>query len=379
MDIVCFSHLRWNFVYQRPQHLLSRFINHFRVFFIEEPLFDADQQEFLDNTISKEGVWIIVPHLQKDLSEEKQHRVIERLLNDFFSYVQLTPYILWYYTPMAVPLALRLPPSLVIYDCMDELSAFKNAPPMLKEREKELLKKADLVFTGGFSLYKAKKNLHKYIYAFPSSIDKKHFGKARTDLPEPEDQASIPHPRIGFFGVVDERMNLELLDNIARQKPDWHFVIIGPTVKIDPATLPAHNNIHYLGSKDYSELPFYLSGWDIAMLPFAINDSTKYISPTKTPEYLAGGVPVISTPVADVVDPYGVNGLVYIANDTDEFICGIEEELVMLDKATWLMAVDTFLENNSWDLTVEKMMYLINTRLEFNQQAKSITQENEYV
>jgi glycosyltransferase involved in cell wall biosynthesis len=189
----------------------------------------------------------------------------------------------------------------------------------------------------------------------------------------------IPNPRIGFFGVIDERMDLDLLQTISAEKPDWQFILIGPVVKIDPSTLPMAPNIHYLGGKSYEELPTYLAGWDVAMMPFAINDSTRFISPTKTPEYLAGGKPVVSTPIRDVVSPYGEKGLVYIANTASEFIKGIEQELTMENKQGWLKAVDTFLETNSWDNTVERMLYHINTKIEAKQQNNLIQKENEYV
>jgi glycosyltransferase involved in cell wall biosynthesis len=378
MDIICFSHLRWNFVYQRPQHLFRRLAKHFRVFFVEEPLFDADNA-FLDNTLSTEGVWIIVPHLPAGTPQEEAYGLQQKLLQDFFRYFTITNYIFWYYTPMALPLAAPFTPQLVIYDCMDELSAFKNAPESLKQNEAGLFAQADLVFTGGHSLYEAKKTKHPAVYAFPSSIDKNHFGKARSIALDPADQFAIPHPRIGFFGVIDERMDTGLLDSVAQQRPDWHFILIGPTVKIDPATLPAHPNIHYPGSKSYQELPSYLAGWDVAMMPFALNESTRYISPTKTPEYLAGGKPVVSTPIRDVVNPYGENGLVYIAGNPEEFIQAIEKALAIKDPAAWLKAVDVFLDKGSWDGTCEKMMYHINTKLEAKQNDNPIQKETVYV
>jgi glycosyltransferase involved in cell wall biosynthesis len=378
MDIICYSHLRWNFVYQRPQHLLRRFARQFRVFFVEEPIYDAENP-FLDNNLSREGVWIVVPHLKPGTDEIEASRIQEKLLHEFFDYFRVSRYIFWYYTPMALSISQSFSPLLIIYDCMDELSAFKNAPMRLKEQESALMEKADLVFTGGFSLYEAKKDLHPCIYPFPSSIDKKHFSKSRNIVVEPADQYLIPNPRIGFFGVIDERMDLDLLQNISAEKPDWQFIIIGPVVKIDPSTLPTGPNIHYLGGKSYEELPTYLAGWDVAMMPFAINDSTRFISPTKTPEYLAGGKPVVSTPIRDVVSPYGEKGLVYIANTAQEFIKGIEQELTMENKQGWLKAVDTFLETNSWDNTVEKMLYHINTKIEAKQQNNLIQKENEYV
>ncbi len=175
---------------------------------------------------------------------------------------------------MALAIGNSFDPQFIVYDCMDELSLFKNAPAVLKEREKELFNKSDLVFTGGDSLYQAKKDSHNNIYSFPSSIDKEHFMQARQILDKQKDQALIPHPRFGFYGVIDERFDIELIRSVAEKKPDWHFVIIGPVVKIDPEILPKRNNIHYLGGKNYDELPKYLAGWDVAIIPFLRNDST---------------------------------------------------------------------------------------------------------
>lgn len=378
-DLICFSHLRWNFVYQRPQHLLSRFAKHFRVFYIEEPFIDSEKN-FLEIISNKENVSVIIPHLSKNLCDSEIITKQKELLSELFIDYNITNYLFWYYTPLALQISDHFAPDLIIYDCMDELSAFKNAPIALKEKEKELMQKADIVFTGGNSLYEAKKHRHKNIYSFPSSIDKEHFHQARFITTDPHDQAAIPHPRIGFFGVIDERMNIELLDKIAVLKPEWHFVIIGPVVKIDPAVLPVHNNVHYLGGKSYNDLPFYLSGWDIAMMPFAINESTTFISPTKTPEYLAAGKPVISTSIKDVVNPYGVKGLVCIADTSGDFVDGIEKELQTSDRKAWQVAVDAFLSENSWDQTWEKMMYHINNALDkFTNDKKSKIKEKQYV
>ncbi|MCU0544527.1 MAG: glycosyltransferase family 1 protein [Oscillatoriaceae cyanobacterium Prado104] len=360
-DLVCLSHLRWNFVYQRPQHLLSRSAKNRRVFFVEEPIFCSGTDWWLDVSIHESGVWVIVPHLSEGISEETAQTAQQAMLDDLFQATEIHQYILWYYTPMAVSFTNQLKPLAVIYDCMDELSAFHGAHPALKANESQLLKRADVVFTGGQSLYQAKQNQHPNIHAFPSSIEKEHFATARNLAEEPADQKDIPHPRLGFFGVIDERMDIELLRGIAEAKPDWHLVIIGPVVKIDPAILPACPNIHYLGSKSYQELPAYIGGWDIAMLPFAINESTKFISPTKTPEYLAAGKPVISTPIGDVVKPYGENGLVRIASSVAEFVACAEEIMneSAVDRANWLSKVDAFLADNSWDRTWQEMQDLI--------------------
>ncbi|MEH1967649.1 UDP-galactopyranose mutase [Nostoc sp.] len=362
-DIVCLSHLRWNFVYQRPQHLLSRCAQGKRVFFIEEPIFSEEPLARLDINEDSNGVVVVVPHLQQGLSEEAINADLQVLINNLFAEHNINKYICWYYTPMAIAFTRHLQPQAVVYDCMDELSAFQGASPTLKNYEAELFSRADLVFTGGQSLYESKVNQHPNVYAFPSSVDVAHFGQAR-NLQEPEDQAHIPHPRLGFFGVIDERMDIELLAGIAEARPDWHLVIIGPVVKIDPATLPQYENIHYLGGRDYKQLPAYLAGWDLAMLPFARNKSTRFISPTKTPEYLAAGRPVVSTSIRDVVRPYGESKLVRIADTVSEFVTAAE--LAMQEDtpgSEWLSRVDVFLEKISWDRTWASMMKLIDSAI----------------
>ena len=310
IDLVCFSHLRWDFVYQRPQHLLSRFANDRRVFYIEEPVF-ANSSMRLEVRETDDDVYVVVPQLPDGLrSEIAITAVMREMIYKLFLDHAIDDYVFWYYTPMALRFTSHFTPIASVYDCMDELSAFKGAHSELPALEKELFKTVDLVFTGGQTLYEAKRDQHRAVYAFPSSIDASHFKKARTSRVDPSDQSEIPHPRLGFFGVIDERFDRDLLDQVAQQRPDWHFVMIGPVVKIDPETLPKHANVHYLGPKKYDELPAYLAGWDIALLLFARNESTRFISPTKTPEYLAAGRPVISTSIRDVVRPYGELNLV---------------------------------------------------------------------
>ena len=361
LDIICLSHLRWDFVYQRPQHLLSRCAREQRVFFVEEPIFGASNP-YLDLSRRDKNLWVVVPQLPHGLTEAEVIALQQSLLIDhLFLENTITDYILWYYTPMAMPFTRHLEPVAIIYDCMDELSSFKNAPYALKQYEAELFERADLVLTGGFSLYEAKQHLHPNVHPFPSSIDVSHFGKARRVIETSWDQVAIPRPRLGFCGVIDERMNLDLLAGVADARPEWQLVLVGPVVKIDPEELPYRENIHYLGGKSYQELPAYLSGWDIAMLPFAHNESTKYISPTKTPEYLAAGLPTVSTSIQDVVRPWGRQKLVQIADTTDEFIGAIEYLMgPTFNYSKWLRRVDEALSFNSWDRTWARVMNLLN-------------------
>jgi UDP-galactopyranose mutase len=355
-DLICVSHLRWDFVYQRPQHLISRCARERRVFFIEEPTFHRDTQAQLDLRMREGGVCVVVPRLPEGLSEAEITAIQKLLVDELIAECRIRDYVLWYYTPMALPFTRHLKPTVTVYDCMDELSAFKGASALMRAHEAELMARADVVFTGGRSLYEAKRDKHANIHLTPSSIDFQHFATGRQHNEEPADQAALPRPRLGYFGVIDERIDTGLLDAIAAARPDWQLIMVGPVVKIDPAELPRRPNIHYLGGKDYKELPAYLAGWDVALMPFAINESTRFISPTKTPEYLAAGKPVVSTPIRDVVRPYGEMNLVGIAGTAEEFVKAIEAALKPeAASAEWLARVDEFLAQNSWDMTWLRM------------------------
>ena len=356
-DLVVVSHLRWDLVFQRPQHLLTRCARERRVFFIEEPMF-GDGPLRSEIQVRENGVRRVLLHLPHGIDEAAVLDAQRQLIDMLFAEQGIGSHVLWYYTPMALPFTRHLKPLAIVYDCMDELAAFAGAPPALRQREAELMKRADLVLTGGQSLYEAKRHLHPQVYPFPSSVDVAHFARARQPQRDPADQEAIPHPRIGFFGVIDERFDIDLMREVAAMRPDWHFVILGPVVKIDACTLPQGPNLHYLGSKSYQELPSYLSGWDVAVLPFARNESTRFISPTKTPEYLAAGCPVVSTSIRDVVRPYGQQGLARIADTPSEFVAAIDAALHE-DVAARRVRADAFLSQISWDLTWSRMRQLV--------------------
>jgi hypothetical protein len=369
-DLICFSHLRWNFVYQRPQHLMSRAAQNSRVFYFEEPVSTHLDDQLRIHVDPENKVYVVTPELSEgppvgmsavDCTPEKRMASLVDLLIEQYN---IMDFVAWYYAPMAVAFSDHLSPKAIIYDCMDELSAFKFAPPSLVENERKLFARADLVFTGGHRLYQAKKTFHTNIHPFPSAIDKSFFFPARTKLIEPGDQIVIPHPRLGFFGVIDERFDIELVRQMADLKPDWQFIFIGPVVKIDESSLPKNRNIHYLGMKEYKVLPAYISGWDLCIMPFAINTSTEFISPTKTPEFLAAGKRVISTPIHDVIYPYGVDGLVGIADTAEGFIELAEHDLRDRTDNRWLGKVDQFLSTISWNKTWKSMSAHIDSVLE---------------
>jgi UDP-galactopyranose mutase len=363
--LLCFSHLRWDFVYQRPQHLMSRLARRHPVLYIEEPAPTEGEPRFELREVAP-GVQVAVPLLPPDecVPGHPRGEVRQRLLLDgLLARLKVEAPLLWYYTPMSLGFSDHLEASVVVYDCMDELSQFLHAPPALVPRERALIARADVVFTGGVSLYRAKRTLHRHVHAFPSSVDAAHFAQARTLPDDRPEQAALPHPRIGFYGVLDERLDTALLAAAARRRPDWQWLLVGPVVKIDPATLPQGPNLHYLGPRRYDELPAYLAGWDVAMMPFALNNATRFISPTKTPEYLAGGRPVVSTPITDVVRTWGRSGLVHIGDDAEAFIAAIDKALAGPRGAPFCAQADALLKPLSWDRTVAEMQVLIDERL----------------
>jgi Glycosyl transferases group 1 len=338
---------------------MSRFARDRRVFFFEEPIFENGDPHLRSSVCLKTGVRVQTPVVPPDLAGEEIIRLQKDLLESMIAAYDIEEYIAWYYAPMARQFASSLRPRATIYDCMDELSAFAGAPAELKGNERALFRDADLVFTGGASLYESKRKQHSSVHLFTSSVDVGHFARAKFSKIEPEDQSALPHPRLGYAGVIDERMDLCLIEEIAKQRPHWQIVLLGPVVKIDPASLPKAPNIHYLGMKAYADLPDYLSGWDVGMLPFAMNESTKFISPTKTPEYLAAGLRVISTPIRDVVSPYGDLGLVSIADGPSEFISAAESLLGSPSNSEFAAAIGNFLSKSSWDKTWSEMNTLI--------------------
>ena len=358
--LLCLSHLRWGFVFQRPQHLMTRLARSMDVIFWEEPIFDAGEEPRLERNEPGEGITVLTPHLAGDLAQEQVDAVLRSMLDEVLGQSG-QPQVLWYYTPMMVPLARHLEAECVVYDCMDELANFDFAPPELPGLERELFEKADLVFTGGYSLYEAKRDIHPSVHPFPSSVDVKHFATARSNDTQPSDQAGLTGKRLGFYGVIDERIDLKLLAAVADARPDWTIVMVGPVVKIDPATLPQRPNIAYLGGKSYAELPAYASGWDVALMPFAINAATQFISPTKTPEYLAAGLPVVSTPIKDVIRHYGEIQGVAIAASADDFVAACESMLNLdrSDGAAWRAEADKLLSAMSWNAVVNDMRLLI--------------------
>ena len=347
-DMLVFSHLRWGWVYQRPQHLMVRAARNRCVYFHEEPICDAEVPTMCVTQVER-NLQVVTPHIPTGLTHSETIDLQRLLLNEWIENQGIHPETLWYYTPIALEFTSHIRAPTIVYDCMDELSAFSGAPPTLRAFERQLFSRAQVVFTGGISLYEAKRTLHNNVHAMPSCVDLDHFRSARGVVGEHPLQSELPRPRVGFCGVLDERLDLPLIEETAAMNPSLTFVFVGPVCKIEESSLPKAPNIHYLGPCAYADLPQLLAGWDIGWLPFALNDATRFISPTKTPEYLAAGLPVVSSPIKDVVRTWGDDGFVRIAATSSEFTEALHAQLAAPASQSRLAQIDRTLALHSWD------------------------------
>ncbi len=323
--LVVYSHLRWNGVYQRPQQLLTRLARRGPVVFVEEPVFEPGAAH-LERSTPVAGVEVLVPRtpIAVDGFHDDQLPAVAPLLAGWFAEQGIDDCVAWLNTPMALPLLNELAPRAVVYDCMDQLAAFETAPRQMRQRETALLKMADVVLAAGPSLYENKRALHPNVVCLPSAVDAGHYAAVDAMArPGPMARAArlqgyLAGPRLGFFGVIDERIDLALLARLADAQPGWQIVMVGPVVRIDPQRLPHRPNIHWLGQQPYDVLPQLAAAWDVCLMPFALNDATRYLSPTKTLEYMAAGKPIVSTALHDVRALFG--DVVMIAADGNAFI-----------------------------------------------------------
>ncbi|GAB3512776.1 glycosyltransferase family protein [Emticicia fontis] len=361
--LLCFSPIKWESVFQRPQHLMSHAAKKWRVFYIEDPSFEEKIKEpelGIKELKKHKNLLVVSPKLSKDLSKKDTDKIMQELLARLCADYKILNYGTWYYSPTVIQYTSELYPRVVVYDCCTPI---RSTQPALIDIENELISQSDLVFTNGKSLYEAKQNWHPQVYNFPSSIDKEHFMQARIELPEPADQEEILLPRLGLYGAIDECFDVELLRALSDRRPDWQFVLIGPIVGIDEDKLPKAENIHYLGTKSYQEMPSYISGWNAALLLVSTSIASQAHIPTRTPEYLAAFKPIISTPVPDIISPYQEMGLVNTAENVFEFETAIEEVLLHDKRKEWKKNIDEFLKTHSWDITWQQMRHLIKTHI----------------
>jgi Glycosyltransferase len=360
------SHLRWDFVWQRPQQLLSRIAEKSPVLFIEEPIhLDDIRESSLDITIPNPNIFRVVPRLtgefrgDYDASIGEVRRLVTlelasggRLEGRFANAIH------WFYTPMPAATMLGAFNEIgVVYDCMDELSQFRDAPPELRNREDLLMSNADVVFTGGYKLFKSKSAMHGNVHFFGCGVDVHHFGLARKDETQVPSDVPARGPVAGYFGVIDERLDYDVIDALASRYPECNVVMVGPTSKIDPASLPRRSNIHWLGQRSYEDLPRYVKSFDVCLMPFALNEATEYINPTKTLEYMAGGKPIVSTAVPDVISNF--TPIVEVAYSTNEFVEAVVKAAADPNAESIAKGVE-MATRSTWERIVASMRTLIN-------------------
>ena len=360
-SIVVHSHLKWDWVWQRPQQFLSRFSAKHRVLFVEEP--DAYDGAHVTHVNLREVTDFpninilqtkIPANRRSDTAwiDKERRRVVQSFLSGPLGQ-SFTSIVQWFYDPMAVTgFAGQLDEQLIVYDCMDELSLFRGAPPELVRRERELLALADVVFAGGPKIWSAKRELNPNCFCYGCGVDAKHFGEAcDPQLRVPHDIADLPRPVFGYIGVVDERIDYELLARLA-DSTQGSVVMIGPWTKVEPTSFPRRDNLHWLGGRDYSDLPRYAKGFDVCIMPFAMNEATRFINPTKALEYMATGRPIVSTPVEDVVAQF--SSVITIANDAAAFADACERAAVQPESLQIERGV-ALAQQNSWESIVARL------------------------
>ncbi|HEY0714316.1 MAG TPA: glycosyltransferase [Polyangia bacterium] len=360
--LICHSHQRWDHLCQRSQQLMIRFAANRRVIVFEAPVPDEAGPR-LAVRAGKGGVVLATPHLVPELMRDPASRnaALKRIVDRLIVEHDLQDHVAWYDSPLALGYTAQLAPRLTVYDCVEDPSASKRDPVRFASLESALLRRADLVITGGQSGYEAKALHHPRVHRLAGGVDVRHFRRARSPLPVPADQHVIPRPRIGYAGVIDDRVDLTLIEQVAAANPGFQLVLLGAVVNIDPATLPRLSNIHYLGAKSYKELPAYLAGWDVAMLPLVRLGGGAALA-NKTAELLSAGRPIVATSVRDIVRPYGSDRLVRLADEPGEFANAIHASLAT-DLRDLRARADRTLARMTWDALARQLADLMADRI----------------
>jgi UDP-galactopyranose mutase len=367
-DLVVASHLRWSFVWQRPQQLLSRLSRHHRILFVEEPVYTPETggPPVPNMYVALPNLVVLTPQVPKEECGDTplwlwpcQDRITQQV-RDALTALDFRHRTLWFYTPTPEFLVEVVEPEMLTYDVMDELANFKFAPPQLKEREHRLLSQSSVVFTGGASLYDAKKHHNRNTHLFASGVDGEHYAKAcHPDTTVPDWMKVIPGPRATYIGVIDERLDYDIVAAMAEARPDVQFLMCGPVVKVDPESLPKASNLHYPGQQNYADLPRILKGSDVCLMPFARNEATKFISPTKTLEYMATHRPIVSTPIKDVERFY--SDIVFLADTAEQFVAQIDAALnePASERARKRLREEKILAEQAWDAIADNIRTLL--------------------
>lgn len=357
--LVVYSPTRWDYSWQRPQQVLSRMATRRPVWYVEEPCYDPHPMPRWELRRERPGLMVCRPHTPVRVPgfSPEQHASLRRLMRDLFIEQGLDGHVAWLYSPSALALAHEFAARLVVYDSPGETARFLETPPDFAQREHEVLARADLVFSE--CPIDMPRGRDARLHELPGGVDVAHFARARNGIVEAEDQRRIPGPRLGFFGVVDDRIDAELLDGVAEARPEWSLVMLGHVARRDPVALPRRQNLHWLGARDFVDLPAYLCGWDVALLPMFTHEAGRPVGGMRALEYMAAGRPVVSTPIPDLLDD--ACRAVRFGRSVDEFVAACENLLGAgpEERAEQMLAMDAVLRERSWDATVGEMDALL--------------------
>jgi len=363
--LIVFSHIRWNCIYQRPQNLMSRLAYHYRVLFIEEPIYEQTVSRYptLEYSCQGPNIEVLTPRTGVPTAgfNQQQASILAPLLEEYLLANCIEDYAIWFYTPMAYSFIDYLQPKAVIYDCTEIDSERDEDSMEWREMEEALVDHADTIFTSGPSLYDSKRDIHPNVHCLPNAVDMVHFSPERllqtshssTDVAQLQEK--IGFPRLGFFGVIDERIDFDLLAKVAEARPDWNIVMLGPIKNVNESELPKYPNIHWLGMHSYERLPYFLATWDVCFLPYIVNDLTGFINPCQTLEYMAAEKPVVSTAIPDIAAMY--EDVAHFVHTPKQFIEQCETLLshTAVERSALVSGMLTAVWRMSWDNAVESV------------------------
>lgn len=358
-------------------HIAEQLARHNRILFVESvglrrPRLDKNDLARIGRKLARffrpprqvgRGLWVVTP-----LAVPLHHRPAIRWLNQALVLAQIRwastllrfrKPILFVFLPHMAGVVGRLGESLSVYYCTDEHAAFPGVEGnSIRRAEEELLRKVTLGFATSPTILKNKKRIKPNFYYIPHGVDFDNFSRAQDQtLSIPEDVCDLPHPLIGYFGAIDRWLDIELIEYLARSRPTWSFVFIGKHAT-DVSALSALPNAHFLGQRSFRELPRYGRAFDVAIIPFRINDLTVSVSPIKLKEYLAMGKPVVSTPLPSVVEYAAATGYVEVAGNPPHFL-ELIEQVLRNDSPTFVLARQESVRRDTWESRVETISRIL--------------------
>lgn len=354
-DLLVLAHSRWDLDHHRGHNIFSRYAQKRRVFYFEEPSFGQTEIPRLHIRDTFENVMVVTPHLPNPIKSNQIDSILRELIDELIFEEEIINFTLWLQTPRAFRYARDIDATTIIYECMEDYDNINNFSENLFQVEKELMENSDIIFVVSEALYQKKKFQHHNIHVFPNSADYFHFIQSRDFILDPYDQIHIPHPRIGFYGIIDQSIDLKLIDEIAQIREDLNFVFIGPLKDTKFSQLPTRKNIYYLEQKDYNLIPLYVAEWDCGLLPFCINEVTQYSSPHQTAELLMAGKPIVATHIPDISIRFGKKSLAKMASNAEDFSEKIDKAILESKEQKWKELIDNELKNETWDQVFKKM------------------------